>query len=474
MVLKIYNTLTRKIENFKPLRNKKAGIYSCGPTVYWYQHIGNLRSYIFSDILKRVLKYNGFEVRHVMNITDVGHLTSDADQGEDKIEKAAKKEGKTAKEISEFYWKIFKEDFEKLNIKEPDVWCKATEHIKEQIDLIKKLEKKGYTYKTGDGVYFDTSKFKKYGELAGLKKQKIKAGKRVALKEKKNPTDFALWKFSPSAGSGQAKRQQEWKSPWGIGFPGWHLECSAMSMKYLGKSFDIHTGGQDHISIHHTNEIAQSEAATGKKFVNFWLHGAFLTFRGEKVSKSKGGLYTVSQLGEKGFNPLAYRYFCLTAHYRTPLDFSLESLDGAKNSYQRLKNIVRELENDKKINKKYLADFENAINDDLNMPKALSILWNFLRDKKAEGKIKTTEKMDKIFGLGLLEKEETKIPERIKKLADERKKRREEKNWGKADELRKEIEKQGYRVEDTAKGQKIKKSNRRPASVTDVTDARHL
>ncbi len=354
-MLKLYNTFSRKKETFKPLKDKRVGLYSCGPTVYSYQHIGNLRSYIFSDILKRVLSYDGYKVKQVMNITDVGHLTSDADEGEDKIEKAARKEGKTAKEISEYYWKVFRQDFKKLNISEPDIWCKATDHIKEQIALIKKLEEKGFTYKTGDGIYFDTSKFKDYGLLSRLKKEGLKAGKRVEMKDKKNPTDFALWKFSEKPGL----RQQEWQSPWAppgvqgkvMGFPGWHTECSAMSMKYLGeysggehcRTIDIHTGGEDHISVHHTNEIAQSEAATGKKFVNFWLHGAFLTFKGEKISKSKGGLYTISDLEEKGFSPLAYRYLCLTAHYSSKLDFSLETLKASQNALEKLYQRIKEI-----------------------------------------------------------------------------------------------------------------------------------
>ena len=342
MDLKLYNTLTRKKEIFKPLKDKQVGIYTCGPTVYWHQHIGNLRSYIFPDILKRVLSLDGFKVKHVMNITDVGHLTGDADEGEDKIEKAAAKEGKKAEDIANYYWQIFREDFKKLNITEPDIWTKATERIKEQIELIKKLEEKGYTYKTGDGIYFDTDKFKDYAKLAKLQKEGLRAGKRIEMRDKKNKTDFALWKFSGEPG----KRQQEWQSPWGLGFPGWHIECSAMSMKYLGDSFDIHTGGIDHIPVHHTNEIAQSEAATGKKFVNFWLHGAFLVFKGEKISKSKGGLYTIAELEEKGFSPLSFRYFALTAHYRASLNFSLENLEAAQNALENLKQIILELKND--------------------------------------------------------------------------------------------------------------------------------
>jgi len=452
-MLKLYNTLTRKKEIFKPITGTQVGMYSCGPTVYWYQHIGNLRSYIFADILKRVLIYDRYKVKQVMNLTDVGHLTSDADAGEDKIELAAKREHKTANEIANFYWRIFREDFKKLNISEPDIWSKATEHIKEQIDLIKKLEKKGYTYKTSDGIYFDSSKFKDYGKLARLKVEKLKAGSRVKMGEKRNATDFALWKFSEKPGL----RQQEWPSPWGIGFPGWHIECSAMSMKYLGEHFDIHTGGEDHIPVHHTNEIAQSEAATGKKFVNYWIHGAFLTFKGEKVSKSKGGLYTISELQELRFKPLAYRYLCLTAHYKTQLDFSIENLKNAQNAYERLKNIVAELKNDKKINKECLEEFENAINDDLDMPKALGILWNLVRDKKAGGKFQTIKKFDEVLGLDLFKKEKLEVSNEIKKLVQEREKARDSKDWKLADKIRDKIAKKGFWVNDTSEGSVLTK-----------------
>ena len=472
MPLKLYNTLTRKKEVFKPIQKGKVGMYSCGPTVYWYQHIGNLRMYISWDFLKRVLKFNDYNVKHVMNVTDVGHLTSDADTGEDKIEKAAKKEGKSAKEIAEFYFKIFKEDFKKLNIIEPDVCPRATEHIEEQIELIKILEKKGYTYKTSDGIYFNTSKLKDYGKLARLNAKELKAGKRISLGEKKNKTDFALWKFSEEVG----KRQQEWNSPWGIGFPGWHLECSAMSIKYLGNSFDIHTGGQEHIPVHHTNEIAQSEAATGKLFVRYWLHGAWLLFKGEKVSKSKGGLYTISELEEKGFEPLDFRYLCLTTHYRKPLDFAIEKLKSSKNSYERLKNIISEIKNDKKINKKYLQEFEDAINNDLNAPKALQVLWRLIRDEKAQGKLATIKKMDEVLGLDLLKKEDVvkdkiKIKGKIKRIEYKgfkpnkelieliamREGSRAKKDFKKADALREKIKSLGYYIEDNESGSVVKK-----------------
>ncbi|MDP2820975.1 MAG: cysteine--tRNA ligase [bacterium] len=457
-MLKLYNTLSRQKEIFKPLKDKKVGMYTCGPTVYWYAHIGNFRSYILPDIFKRVLIFNGYKVNHVMNYTDVGHLTSDADTGEDKMEKGARREGKTVWEIADFYKKAFEKDAVALNILKPNKTPRATDHIKEQIELIKILEKKGYTYKIKDGIYFDTVKLKDYGKLANLNIEKLKAGARVEVVEgKKNPTDFVLWPFSPQ----DSKRQMEWNSPWGIGFPGWHIECSAMSSKYLGKQFDIHTGGEDLISVHHTNEIAQSEAAFGKKpWVKYWLHGAFLTFKGEKVSKSKGGLTTISELEKIGFSPLDYRYLCLTAHYRKPLDFSLEGLANARNSLQRLKNIISEIKDDKKTNKQYLKKFENAINDDLDMPKAVSVLWELIRDKKAIGKIKTIEKIDSIFGLDLLKKEKLETPATIKKLLEQREIEKNKKNWEEADKIREEIKKMGYQVEDTDKGPKIKKINK--------------
>jgi cysteinyl-tRNA synthetase len=449
-MLKLYNTLKRKKENFKPLKGKEVRIYTCGPTVYWYQHIGNLRSYVFSDVLKRVLRYDGYDVKDVINVTDVGHLTSDADTGEDKLEKAAKKEHKKASEVAKFYFDIFIEDLEKLNILKPQVWSWATKHIKEQIELVEKLEKKGYTYKTSDGIYFNTSKFKNYGKLSRKKVSGLEAGKRIAMGEKKKKTDFALWKFSSSQ---EGKRQQEWASPWGVGFPGWHVECSAMSMKYLGENFDIHTGGEDHIGVHHENEIAQSEAATGKKFVNYWMHGAFLILKGGKMSKSTGKILTISELEEKGFIPLSYRYFNFTAHYRKPLTWSLEGLEKAQDAYKRAKKIIANLKEDSKTNKKYLDEFEKAIEDDLDMPRAISILWKLLRDKNARGKIKTIKKMDSVFGLNLFGKEKEKeITKSDEELIEKRKKAKKEKDYKKADKIREELQKRGHSVEDNKKG----------------------
>jgi len=453
MPLKFYNALTKKVEKFVPIENGKVGVYSCGPTVYWYPHIGNMKAYVNWDVLIRVLKFLGYKVKHVMNVTDVGHLTSDSDTGEDKIEEAANKEGKTAKEISEFYFKAFRENMEKLNIHEPDVWCKATDHIREQIEMIETLERKGYTYKTKDGIYFDTSKFKDYGILGNLNLEKLQGGKRVELGDKKNKTDFALWKFSEETG----RRQQEWNSPWGIGFPGWHIECSAMSVKYLGEHFDIHTGGQDHIQVHHTNEIAQTECATGKTpWVNYWLHNAWLLFKGEKVSKSKGGLLILPELEEKGFDPLSFRYFVFQTNYRKLLEFSLEHLQSAQDSYQRLKRLIGKIKEDGNINKEYLKIFQESLEDDLNTSGALNVLWKLVRDKNAEGKIETIKKMDEVFGLKLLEKEEVEIPEEILRLANERENTRKEKNWKRADEIRDEIKSKGFEVADGKNGWELK------------------
>ena len=457
-MLKFYNTLTRKKESFKPIKKDKVGMYVCGPTCYSYQHIGNLRTYIFADILRRVLNFNGYNIKEVMNVTDVGHLTSDEDTGDDKVEKAAKKEGKKAEDIVNYYWNIFKEDFKKLNISEPNIWCKATDNIKEQIDLIKTLEEKGYTYRTSDGIYFDTSKLKDYGKLARLNIKNLEEGKRIDIREKRNKTDFALWKFSEKPGV----RQQEWESPWGVGFPGWHIECSAMSSKYLGEQFDIHTGGEDHIPVHHTNEIAQSECAFGKKpWVRYWLHSAFLTFEGRKISKSTGGLFTISELEEKGFGPLDFRYLCLTTHYRKKLNFGLEALESAKKSYDKLKNIINDMrsKNDSKGSiEKYKKEFLSCVNDDLNIPKGLALLWKVLRsDLGSKQKCSLALEFDKVLGLGLDKVREETIPKEILYLVNEREKYRKENNWKKSDELRDLIKKKGYEVKDTKEGPKISK-----------------
>jgi cysteinyl-tRNA synthetase len=464
-MIRLYNTLTRKKEIFKPLRQAqgKIGFYSCGPTVYWYAHIGNLRTYIFNDLLKRVLEYNGYKVKHVMNLTDVGHLTSDADEGEDKMEKAAQKEKKTAWQIAEFYTQAFKKDIKALNIKEPSQWVKATDHIKEQIALIKILEKKGYTYRIKDGIYFDASKIKDYGKLAGLKKKKLKAGARVKITEgKKNITDFALWKFSPK----ESKRQMEWNSPWGIGFPGWHTECIAMAEKYLGIPFDIHTGAIDLIPTHHTNEIAQAQAAFGKKMANFWLHGEHLILEHGKMAKSEGNIILIDDLIKKQINPLSYRYLCLQTLYRSKLTFSWESLKSAQNALNNLYEKISEIKSKNRMPKSDRSErfwhrdkFLSYINDDLNTPKALALMWDLIKNKKisAKNKYKLLLEFDKVLGLDLDKIKEIKIPAGIKELAEKREKYRKEKNWEKADQIRKKIKKLGFEIEDTSQGSKIKK-----------------
>jgi len=463
-MIQLYNTLYRKKQIFKPLKDKKVGLYTCGPTVYLYAHIGNLRTYLFEDILRRTLEYNKYKVKQVMNITDVGHLTSDADTGEDKLEKGARRENKTVWQVADFYTKHFKKDLKNLNIQEPSVWIKATDTIKEQIDLIKTLEKKGFTYRINDGIYFDTSKLKTYGRLWGSKikkiKQEMKAGARIKMvKGKKNPTDFALWKFSPKT----TKRQMEWDSLWGVGFPGWHTECVVMSIKELGIPFDIHCGGIDHIQIHHTNEIAQSKAAYNKILARFWLHGEFLLLNKGKMSKSKGNLTILDDLIKKGINPLAYRYLCLTAHYRSQLIFSKQNLQASQNALDKIYNKIQELKTKtiKPINKKEIKSYQDKflklINDDLDMPQALALFWKVLNSKKLSNNEKYFLALDwdKVLGLNLNNIKKQEIPEQVKKLVKQREKYRIEKKWEKADEIRKEIEKLGYSVEDTKKGTKI-------------------
>jgi len=476
-MIQLFNTLSRKKQRFKAIRAKQVGLYTCGPTVYFYAHIGNLRTFLFEDILKRVLYFNGYQVRHVMNITDVGHLTSDADTGEDKIEKEAKKERKTAWEIAKFYTKAFKRDLSLLNIKSPDIWCKATDYIKDQIDFIKILERKGFTYKIKDGIYFDTSKLKTYGRLWPEEMRKIFQKKdlkefqkyaRIPMVEgKKSPTDFALWKFTPKG----VKRQMEWDSPWGRGFPGWHTECVVMSAKHLGVPFDIHCGGIDHILIHHTNEIAQAEAAFGKILARFWLHGEFLLLKEGKMAKSKGNIITLGEIIKKGFDPLSFRYLCLTSHYRSQLRFSWESLKSAQNALFSLKEKFREIREKsekekslKKISKRakrYLNDFLTFINDDLNTPKALALLWKVIKDEKLSNKEKEkiVLEFDKIFGLRLKKVKKLKIPQEVKKLVEQREKYRRKKEWEKADAIREKLKKMGYLIEDTKEGPKIKKIN---------------
>jgi len=457
-MIKLYNTLTHTKQDFIPINDREIGLYTCGPTVYNYAHIGNLRTYVFEDILKRSLMFHGYDVKHVMNITDVGHLTSDADEGEDKMEKGSQREGKTAWDIAKFYTKTFKEDLKHLNSIEPDIWCKATDHIKEQIDLVQLLTEKGFTYETSDGIYFDTTKLKDYGKLANLQNQKLKAGTRIEMGEKKNMHDFALWKFSKP----EEKRQMEWDAFGKKGFPGWHVECSAMSRQYLGQPFDIHCGGIDHIPVHHTNEIAQSEAAYGKPLANFWMHGEFLLISDGKMAKSEGNFITIQTLLDKGFSPLAYRYFLLQTHYRKQLTFSWEALEAAQTAYKRLKDTIAGWEETEDVIEEYEDKFTELINDDLNTPEVLALVWDVVKSKYDNASKRATILMlDKVLGLELefAEKEEVEATPEIQKLLDERQKARDEKNWKESDRLRDEIKEMGFDVEDTKEGQKINHIN---------------
>ena len=454
--MKLYNTLTRKKEEFAPLDGKTVRMYSCGPTVYNFAHIGNMRTYIFMDILRRTLRYEGYKVKGVMNITDVGHLLSDADEGEDKMEKAAKEQQKSPYEIADFYTKVFFDDLKKLNIGKPELTPKATEHIREMLDFVYTLCEKGYGYETSDGIYFDISKFPAYGQLSGINLEDQKAGARVEVNdEKRSPFDFAIWKKAPK------EHIMQWDSRWGKGYPGWHIECSAMSKKYLGEVFDIHTGGVDHIPIHHENEIAQSYGYSGKNPAKFWMHGEFMLVNNGKMSKKLGNTYLVSQLEEMGYSPMCFRYFCLNTHYRKKLNFTFEGMDGAKTAYARLCALVakhREGENDVSDEKlaAYRKEFEEDVTDDLNVPGAMGVLWTMLKEPASKKIYALALEMDKIFGLKLDEAkaEEVKeeFPAEITANANERAAARAAKDWGKSDELRAKLDELGYAVKDTKEG----------------------
>lgn len=452
-MLKLYNTLSRKKEIFNPLSDNTVKMYSCGPTVYNFAHIGNMRTYVFMDILRRTLKFCGYKLKGVMNVTDVGHLLSDSDDGEDKMEVAARKQQKSVKEIADTYAKAFFEDLEKLNIEKPEIIAYATEHIKEMIEYVKELQKAGYAYEISDGIYFDTSKFKDYGKLSGIDIENQLAGARVEVNdEKRNSIDFALWKKA------DPNHIMQWESPWGMGYPGWHIECSAMSRKYLGMPFDIHTGGVDHIPIHHENEIAQNEALTKNKSVNFWMHGEFMLVDNGKMSKSLNNTYTISDLKEKGYSAMDFRYFCLNTHYRKKLNFTFDSMNFAKTSYRRLKEQLLLHKNskavtDKKVIEEYKEKFKNAVEDDLNIPLALGILWTMLKEEKSKNIYDTAIYFDKVLGLNL-DKEESEekpqptLPQEITDLAEKRKQAKAEKNFALADSLRNEIENKGYSIID--------------------------
>jgi cysteinyl-tRNA synthetase len=458
----LFNSLGRNLQEFVPIEENQVKMYCCGPTVYAHAHIGNLRTYLFEDSLKRMFKYNGYKVNHVMNITDVGHLTSNEDFGEDKVEKGAAAKGMSAWELSRFIEGIFVNDLKTLNIELADKMPRATEHIAEQINLVSDLEKKGYLYQTSDGVYFDVTKWERYGELSGQKMDEKKAGARVELNEdKKNPFDFAVWKFSPV---GQ-KRQMEWDNPWnGKGFPGWHIECSAMSMKYLGHHFDIHCGGVDHIPVHHENEIAQSEAATGEKYANFWIHGEFMMVDGRRMGKSEGNGYLIEDFKQRGIDPLAFRYLNLGTHYRIQLNFTWEGLKAAETALNRLRNQVVQLKErcvkGGEVDQNLKDSFLKSINNDLNTSEALSIVWEVLKsDLSDEVKLATVMDFDRVLGLRLDERQNMniEIPAEVNKLAELRAEARKNKNFGESDRLRDEIKNLGFQVKDTPAGQELSK-----------------
>ncbi|MDQ3244911.1 MAG: cysteine--tRNA ligase [bacterium] len=464
MPITIFNTATHEKELFVPILEKEVGMYTCGPTVYDYAHIGNLRSYIFADILRKTLKYNGYNLKQVMNITDIGHLASDADSGDDKMTKGLLREGKelnlaNMRTLAEFYTNKFKDDLKDLNIELPDVLCFASDYIKEDIELIQRLEQKGFVYKTNDGIYFDISKMPDYGILTGGKKDWNENNTRININpEKKNPEDFALWKFNNTIG---------FESPFGMGFPGWHIECSAMSMKFLGEQFDIHTGGIDHIPVHHTNEIAQSESATGKKpFVKYWLHHEFLDMSGDKMAKSNGNYLRIIDLKEK-INPITYRFWILMASYHTKMNFNWDALNGAETALGRLYHLYLNIGTDiGEININYQEKFKGYINDDLDTPRALTVLWDLIKDENISNADKkaTVLDFDKVLGLGFEnleikdEIDEIEIPENIELLLSERKNAKEQKDFQKSDKIRAQINSLGYEVKDSPDGQKLIKT----------------
>ena len=495
MALRLYNTMGRKMEDFVPIHSGKAGFYGCGPTVYNYAHIGNLRAYVFLDILDKTLSYLNYDVTHVMNITDIGHLSGDDDEGEDKMVKTAKQRNQSVLEIAQFYTDAFFNDIDQLNIRRPDIVCKATEHVQDMIDLIKRLEENGHTYMSGGNLYYDVSTFSDYGKLACLNLDDLKAGARIEVdKNKRNPQDFVLW-FTKSKFENHALT---WDSPWGRGYPGWHIECSAMSMKYLGDQIDIHTGGIDHIPVHHTNEIAQSEGATGKRWVNYWLHNEFLVIAKEKgqeaqeagkMSKSSGNFLTLQTLVDKGFHPLDYRFFLLGAHYRSQVAFSWTAMEGAKNARKALVQRVEKVlaQNQGKLPardsvtisakaQEYLDKFTAALENDLATPQALSALQTSIKDASlSPGEILSMVGiMDGVLSLSLLEEalklhQEKKAAEtvspaemspedlEIQALVDERTAAKKAKDFPRADAIRQELQERGIQVIDTPQGPQWKR-----------------
>ncbi len=460
MEIKFYNTLTRTKEVFKPIDEKEIRMYSCGPTVYYYAHIGNLRAYMFMDNLRRVLKYNGYKLKHVMNITDVGHLVSDADEGEDKMLKAARRENKNPFEIADFYMDAFMKDMEKLNIDKPEIIARATEHIDVMEAYVKKIIENGYTYQTEDTVYFDTSKLDKYGVLSNRNVDDQKAGARVEFDtNKKNISDFALWIKAPE------NHIMKWDSFFGLSYPGWHLECSAMGYKYLGCPFDIHTGGVDHISIHHENEIAQSKGFCGMIPANYWMHCEFLQVDGGKMSKSLNNIYTIDDLKEKGFEPLVYRMFNYSSTYRAQINFTFEAMEAAKTALGRLRDgYLKHKAGTEDVSNETIKEYENrfleGINDDLNMPVAMSVVWDVVKNPiKSKKLADLLVKFDEVLGFDLqnYEKQEEVLPDEIKDLIIERNNARLEKNWTESDRIRDLLIEKGYIVKDSKEGTIVEK-----------------
>lgn len=457
-MLKLWNTLHRELETFVPVQPPHVGIYNCGPTVYNPVTLGNWRAYLAVDVLHRVLTFDGYDVRHVMNITDVGHLVGDGDEGEDKVEREAAKRGMDAWQLARFHEQNFLRDMERVNMVTPNVLPRATEHIAEQIAIVKQLEDRGHTYRTSDGIYFDTSTLPSYGSLSGQRLEEKEAGARVVFnEEKRHGSDFALWKFSPAQDTG-VKRQMEWESPWGIGFPGWHIECSAMSVKYLGQPFDIHCGGMDLIPVHHENEIAQTVAATGSPLANYWLHNEFLLVDGGRMGKSQGNAYTLDDVIAKGFSPLAYRYFCFGAHYRSKLNFTWEGLEAASHALKKLSMLAltclvgTPADQDQAV----LGNFRAALDADLNTPQALAVLWEFVKSPApAQVKGATLLEMDRVLGLRLdtlIGSSPKEAPSMVVAKAKERLKARQEKDWQRSDVLRDEIRALGWQIEDSGDG----------------------
>lgn len=465
MDIYLHNTYSGIDELFKPIHPGVVSMYNCGPTVYNYAHIGNMRSFVFADLLRRMFEWNGYTVKQIMNITDVGHLVGDGDAGEDKVEKMARAAGKTAAEVTLFYTNAFMEDLVDLGINPAHItFPKATEHIPEQIVMIQDLEDKGFTYTTSDGVYFDTSKFPDYGKLGHINLAGLEDGARIGENsEKRNITDFALWKFSPVPGSGETRRQQEWESPWGVGFPGWHIECSAMSIKYLGDEFDIHTGGIDHIPVHHNNEIAQA-VCSGHTFAHYWMHNAFLNTSGDKMAKSGENFIRIPTLIEKGFDPLAYRYLLLTSHYSSPMEFSFEALEGAQTALKRLRRTLHDFNETAPTSNEhtlaqYRQTFTEYINKDLDTPKALALVWEVLKDTQLceADKKSLILSFDTVLGLNLHIHKEAEIPLEVQALILERNAARENKDFALSDTLRAQIEAHGFEVLDTVEGTKVEK-----------------